>query len=37
MLLALYEAARTWREAHGLKGMKLIKVLVLDQVIYFAL
>lgn len=35
MALALYEAARVWKEAHGFKGMKLVKVLVVDQALYF--
>ena len=35
MTLALHEASRVWKEVHGFKGMKLIKVLVIDQALYF--
>ena len=35
MILALSGAATTWKEQEGLTRSKLLKVLVLDQVLYF--
>lgn len=35
MVIALYKAAKIWNEVEGTKGTELIKVLVLDQAIYF--
>ena len=35
--LALYKAAEYWKASSGFKGFKLVKVLVLDQLLYFAL
>ncbi|EJC99466.1 uncharacterized protein FOMMEDRAFT_160521 [Fomitiporia mediterranea MF3/22] len=37
MLLALYKAAEYWRMSAGLKGFKLVKILIRDQIIYFLL
>lgn len=37
MALALYKATEYWRMSKGLKGITLVKVLIMDQVIYFAL
>ena len=35
--LALYKAAEYWKTTSGFKGFKLVKVLVLDQLLYFSL
>ena len=35
MILALSGVATTWKEQEGLTRSKLLKVLVLDQVLYF--
>ena len=35
MILALHEAAKLWRITAGLKGSRLLKALVRDQVVYF--
>ena len=35
MVIALYKAAKIWKEVAGTKGTELIKVLLLDQAIYF--
>ncbi|EJC99475.1 uncharacterized protein FOMMEDRAFT_160533 [Fomitiporia mediterranea MF3/22] len=37
MSLALYKAAEYWRMEAGLKGSKLVNVLIRDQTIYFVL
>lgn len=37
MCLALYKAAEYWRMSDNLKGFSLIKVLIVDQAIYFVL
>ncbi|EJC99467.1 uncharacterized protein FOMMEDRAFT_160522 [Fomitiporia mediterranea MF3/22] len=37
MLLALYKAAEYWRMSAGLKGFKLVEILIRDQMIYFFL
>ena len=37
MGMALYKAAEFWRISNGLTGMKLIKILILDQFSYFML
>lgn len=37
MALALYKAADHWRVSSGLEGFTLMKVLIIDQVIYFDL
>lgn len=37
MALALYKAAEFWRLSNGLTGMKLVKILILDQFFYFLL
>lgn len=37
IVLAIYKAAEFWRESSGFKGLNLIKVLIVDQVIYFTL
>lgn len=37
MALALYKAAEFWRLSSGLKGFYLVKVLIIDQAIYFVL
>lgn len=36
MTLALYRAAEYWRMSAGLKSFTLVKVLIIDQVIYFS-
>lgn len=36
MVLALYQAADFWRVSGGFKGLTLIKVIIRDQVIYYA-
>ncbi|OCB83922.1 hypothetical protein A7U60_g9128 [Sanghuangporus baumii] len=36
-VLALYKAAEYWRLSSGFKGLTLVKVLIQDQVMYFAL
>lgn len=35
MILVLYKAAVIWKENHGLNNLKLVQVLMRDQVIYF--
>ena len=35
MILALYKATEYWREANGFKGLKLVQVVILDQVLYY--
>ena len=35
MVFALMGAVTAWRENGGFKGAELIKVLVLDQILYF--
>lgn len=35
MTLALRKSAKIWRDATGIQGLVLIKVLIRDQVIYF--
>ena len=35
MLLALYKAAALWKAQPGMNTLRLIKVLVRDQVVYF--
>lgn len=35
MVFALMGAVTAWKENGGLKGVELIKVLVLDQIVYF--
>ncbi|EJC98981.1 uncharacterized protein FOMMEDRAFT_31538 [Fomitiporia mediterranea MF3/22] len=37
MVLAVYKAAQYWKDAAGLEGVPLVKILIRDQVIYFAL
>ena len=37
MILALYKATEYWKLSAGFKGFTLVKVLVLDQVVYFIL
>jgi hypothetical protein len=37
MVLALYKAAQYWKMSAGLKGFKLVNVLILDQLLYFLL
>lgn len=37
MALALYKSAEYWRMSSGFKRFILVKVLIVDQVIYFAL
>lgn len=37
MALAIYKAAEFWSMSSGFKGLDLVKVLVVDQVIYFVL
>lgn len=37
MALALYKAAEFWRLSSGFKGFNLMKVLIIDQAIYFVL
>lgn len=37
MVLAIYRAAELWRLSSGFKGSKLVKVLIVDQAIYFVL
>lgn len=37
MILALYKAAAFWGASGGFTGFELVKVLIIDQVIYFAL
>ncbi|KAL5524819.1 hypothetical protein ACEPAF_9965 [Sanghuangporus sanghuang] len=37
LVLALYKAAEYWRLSAGFKGFTLVKVLIQDQVMYFAL
>ena len=37
MVLALYKAAEYWRMSAGFKGFTLVKVLIIDQILYFAL
>lgn len=37
MALALYKAVEYWRMSRGFKGFTLVKVLIVDQVMYFAL
>lgn len=37
MALAIYKAAEFWRLSGGFKGFNLVKVLIVDQAIYFAL
>lgn len=36
MILALYKAALLWKESSGLGGLDLVKILVRDQLMYFA-
>lgn len=36
MVLALYKAKQLWVESGGFTGLKLVKILIRDQVIYFA-
>lgn len=35
MILALYEARRLWKATVGLRGAKLVKVLIQDQAFFF--
>lgn len=37
MALAIYKAADFWRLSGGFKGFNLVKVLIVDQAIYFIL
>jgi hypothetical protein len=37
MILALYKAVEYWKVSAGLKGFKLINVLIVDQLLYFLL
>ena len=37
MALALYKAAEYWRMSTGFKGFTLVKVLIVDQILYFAM
>lgn len=37
MVLALYKAAEFWKLSSGFKGFYLVKVVIIDQAIYFAL
>ncbi|EJC99847.1 uncharacterized protein FOMMEDRAFT_170378 [Fomitiporia mediterranea MF3/22] len=37
MFLALYKASQYWRDSASIKGLGLVKVLILDQAIYFLL
>lgn len=37
MILAIYKAAEFWKLSSGFIEFNLVKVLILDQVIYFAL
>lgn len=37
MALVIYKAAEYWRMSNGLKGFDLVKVLVMDQLLYFGL
>lgn len=37
MVLAFYKAAEFWRMSGGFKGFDLVKVLIVDQAIYFIL
>lgn len=37
MVLAIYKAAEFWRLSSGFKGLNLVKVLIVDQIIYFVL
>lgn len=36
LVLTLYKAVEFWRISSGFKGFNLVKVLVVDQVMYFA-
>lgn len=36
LILALYKARIIWAENNGFKGLRLVKVLILDQAIYYA-
>ena len=37
MVLALYKAKEYWRASFGLHGFTLVKILILDQILYYAL
>lgn len=37
MALAIYKAAEFWRLSSGFKGFNLVKVIIVDQAIYFVL
>ena len=37
LVLALYKAKEYWTMSSGLKGMELVKVLIIDQFLYFLL
>lgn len=37
MILAVYKAAEFWRLSSGFEGFNLVKVLIVDQIIYFVL
>lgn len=37
MALATHKAAEFWRQSSDFKGLNLVKVLIIDQVIYFAM
>jgi hypothetical protein len=37
MILAIYKATDFWRLSSGFKGFTLVKVLIVDQAIYFTL
>lgn len=37
MALAFYKAAEYWRMSSGFKGFALMKVLIIDQAVYFTL
>ena len=37
LVLALYKAKEYWKMSTGIKGMVLVKVLIIDQFLYFLL
>lgn len=35
MVMAIYKAAEYWRMSSGFKGFNLVKILIIDQAVYF--